>query len=724
MSTATLLPGSDERDELATNSSEIADLYGERESPNTLLIRRLEKFRTSTTARIGQLFTLGRYSPESANLQAAVAERATVMKQGRANAVIAEPLRPLVNKTDRKLEALRNTDRGYQHVIDYYQAQIRLKTPERGNILQRLWRRLAGEGSEIREAKRKIALATEARAETSAKLAKDPREQMRREIAGADLDVRMRVVKLAPSVAPRLPELLQLLAAGNDAPLKDALKAAAVPNDDIDELMASAKLLKGEYAGLGWRALGALGTAVTFGLSKKLRGLAAGAKNTRGIELASFYAAQADERAVYEQLSVAGQVRTLNSLPVGSTLVVDGRQMVFERVQEKKNRRVVRLVQADNPRQVFLLDITDPDAPVLKRAVGKGKEAAYRAYRDSGSRLPAFAARDRVAAPDAPDDGSRDLPSTPAVSAASPDVDDPGLPDGVSPVLFVEAAVASNRAEAERQLQALIAWMNAGISADPAAAQDARQEMVTNLNQMLTEAGSPVRVQLNGTDITLRMDADAVPDRSAALITAANPLIAALGESDASVRVAAANAALPALSAFLAAAADDAEAAAAVTRVNELIVQAYGTPVSVEVTLTGRDARLLFVATPAPEPSPALDAAATAREAMAEALDEQIEALRQLSAEHRRDEYRSSSDWWNANRGRYVGFRARALQLLADEAARSDDAFRQVFELLAQRVEGTIEPSGDFPGGHDSIDSLISDIANVTRSIRPAAAVS
>ncbi len=710
MSTATSLPGRDERDDLAASEGEIVDLNASRESPNAILIRRLENMSVSTRGRLAQLLSFGRYDPKHASLEAAVAERAVAFRQGRTNAAIAEPLKPLVGKADRKLEALRDKDQGYQHVVDYYQAKIRKEQPETKNVFTRLWRRVRGDNSVVRDAKRKIAMVTEARAETSAALEADPREQLRREIAGADRDVRMRLVKLAPSIAPRLNALLQVLASGDDAPLKNALKAASVPTDDIDDLIAAAKPLKGEYANLGWRALGALGTAVTFGLNKKFRGLAAGAKNQRGIELASYYGRQADERAVYEQLSVAGQVRALPSLPIGSVILVDGRQMVYERLQEKKGRRIARLVQVDDAKQVFLLDITDPDAPVFKRAIGGGQEVAYRAYRDSGSRLPAFGPRESRAAPD------RREPLYAAV---------------------LSAIAADDEVMAQAKLNELGRLITASaVSTNGAVLQDARSDAVAELNRRLIASGSAARVRLAGdrlfpelpslnTSAQPSTTTDAAPavNRDAALVNAANPLVAALG-TDIATRKDAAESALAFLAPLVAAAPDDATAAAIVARVNEMIATAHGSPVPAEVTLNGRDLGLIFTAMPVTNPTPAIDAATNPRETMAEALDRQLDALRTLSAEHRRAENRSSSQWWNANRGRYVAFRTHALPLRSDGRARSDDAFSPVFQLLTQRIESTIEPAGDFPGGHDAIDSLISDIADVTHGIRPAAAVS
>lgn len=607
------LPGRDERDALVGVDSEIVDLHEGRESPNAVLIRRLEQMSVSTRGRLAQVLSFGGYNPERANLEAAVTERtAAFRQQGRANAAVVDPLKPLVGKADRKLEALRDQDQGYQHVIEYYQAKIRKEQPETKNVFTRLWRRVRGDTAVVREAKRKIAMVSEVRAETTAALAKDPREQLRREVAAADRDVRIRLVKLAPALAPRLDELLQLVAAGQDAPLKSALQAAAVPADDIDEMLTAVQPLKGEYASFGWRALGALTTVASFGFSKKARALATGAKNQRSIEIASYYGRQADERAVYEQMSVAGQMRTLPSLPVGSVLMVDGRQMVFERLQEKKGRKIVRLVQADDAKKVFLLDVTDPDAPILKRATGGGQEVVYRAYRDSGSRLPALAPRAERQAPD---------PREPLYAAV------------------LKAITTHDEALARTKLGELATVISdSSVSTDAAALQDFRSDAVAELNRRLTEAGSAVRVRLAAD----RFELD-IPVASALVVPDTTPET----EPDA-----------PAL-----------------------------TPAELRIKT-------------------------------AEALDAQLVLLRTLANQHRSDEHRSSAQWWNDNRARYVTFRTETLALLNQEATRSDAAFKPVFELLAQRVTSTLQENGDFPGGHDAIDALASDIETVTRSIR------
>lgn len=357
--------------------------------------------------------------------------------------------------------------------------------------------------------------------------------------------------------------------------------------------MKVAQKLRGEYAGAGWRTLGALGTVFTLGFNKSTRALASGSKNERSVQLASFYTRQADENHVYAQLSVAGQVRTLPSLPVGTVLTVGGQQMAVEKFQEKKGRRVVRLVQLDDAREIFLLDVTNPDAPVLRRAVGRGREVTMRAYRDARSPLPAFA-------------------STEASPAAAPTPLET-MTDGV-----LTAILNNDLPAAESTLVALDARLVANVlpGDDPSSLQEARAAILATLNyRLLTAARSPVRVFQDRDGLHLRVPSAPTPDPDAVARAEAermrildghiNGLLAALETADLSVRAAAAQAALVPLQGLATAAANDADAAAIAARANQLITQVYtdvGEPVPAVVEIAGRTLSISFMAAPAPVP--------------------------------------------------------------------------------------------------------------------------
>ncbi len=348
--------------------------------------------------------------------------------------------------------------------------------------------------------------------------------------------------------------------------------------------MKVAQKLRGEYAGAGWRTLGALGTVFTLGFNKSTRALASGSKNERSVQLASFYTRQADENHVYNQLSVAGQMRTLPSLPVGTVLTVGGQQMAVEKFQEKKGRRVVRLVQLDDARQIFLLDITNPDAPVLRRAVGRGREVAMRAYRDARSPLPAFAPVEaRVAAP--------------APLAAMTD--------------RVFAAITGGDVVAA---QAALVALNARLAADvlpgddPSSLQEARAEAVAAINARLTAAGLLARVQQDGAVLRLASPTPlpvTPPDAAAPVLSEAerrrelglriNGLLAALEVADSVTRDAAIRAALVPLQELATNAATDADAATIAMQATASINQVYtdaGEPVPAVVEITGRTLRV------------------------------------------------------------------------------------------------------------------------------------
>lgn len=803
------LPGSDERDAFASGEHEIVDLHEGREHPDQLLIQRLENFRHTTTSRLKQLFTWGRYDPERAAIDDAIAQRAEERRRLRSTAAVAAPLRNLAKKADTKLEILRDQDRGYRHVVDYYQGLIRRESPEPKSTLGRWWKWVAGEGAHVKEYRRKLAVVEGARKATADKLAADPREAMQREFAVDDRSLRLQIIQRAPQLAPQLPELLHALAAGNAEPLRTAVRGV-MPADEADSIMGVAQRLRGEYAGVGWRALGALGTVFTLGFNKDARALAVGSRNERSVQLASFYARQADEQRVYNQLSVAGQMRTLTSLPAGSVLIVGGQQMAVEKVQEKKGRRAVRLVQLDDARQVFLLDVANPDAPVLRRAVGRGRELPLRAYRDARSPLPSFApAESRVAAAPEP------------VSA-------------VSDRAF--AAITSGDTAA---VQAALAALNARLAADvlpgddPSALQEARAEAIAAINLRLTAAGLPARVRLDGDEFRLSAsplppvadpddddEDDDVPDpaveREATIIRHTNQLLAALEIPDLATRLAAARAALAPLQAMATAAASDDEAAAVARRATELITQVYtdaGEPVPAAVEISGRALQLVYIATPAAVPSAeeerltdlmrrvdllitafnsdpvrrldvmqrvlngdlrplavtaANDAAAAdlvremnelvadaygadipftivlgpgrllslefpaalvltednLREEFADGLEAPVDRLRTLNAEHQLPENRASHQWWDENGSRYVLFRNDSgMRLRAEIARTSDPAYRAELESLMSAIETTIDPRGNFPGGHPAIEALLRRAGDLQRSLRPPAGV-
>ncbi len=644
MSIAPPLPGRVTRDELVGSEREIADLNAGREAADSVLIERIENYHGSVRGRLGAILTLGYVGTERANLDRAVAERAASLKQGRGQGQVIAPLKALAAKADSKLEALRDIDRGYQHVIDYYQNQIRLKTPEGGYRVQRMWRRLVGPGREVREAERKLALASTARASRAAKLAPDPREQMRREIAANDRDIRLLLLRVAPSLSPRVPALLQALAAGDDKPLEAALRAEQVSTDDSNQVMALAENLRGEYAGVGRRVLGALGTIATLGYSKKTRALARGAQNERGIELATYYSRQADERAVYEMLSVAGQVRVLPSLPIGTVLTISGQQMAIERLQEKKGRRAIRLIQVNEPRRVFLLDITEPDSPILRRAVNGGKELPYRAYRDAGSRLPAFGPRDERA------------------------VDGDGRESLLAATL---AAVAAGNGDAARasinDLNNLLS--TTAVSIDPRALQDDRTLLVANLNTRFRAAGSSAQVRLVQEAIQLEMP---VPS------PAPTPVVPVPTPA----------------------------------------------PTPIPVPLAPVPTPAVVPVAPVADPISAAPSLESQRKATSGALNSLAGDLRTLNAEHRLPENHNAV-WWNAHRENYINVREACLHVIHQASAHETDSREQDILLkLANRVTDTFQQNGDFPGGHPAIDSLLDDLADVSRTLQPAAAIS
>ncbi len=809
MSTASspTLPGSDERDELALDEHEIVDLHDGREHPDRLLVERIEGFSHTTVSRLGQLFTLGRYDPERAALDAAIAARAEERRRQRKFALTPPPLHRLAKKSDAKLEALRDQDRGYRHVIDYYQGRIRQESPEPKTTLGRWWKWAVGEGAQVKEYRRKLAMVEGAYKETSDKLAADPRERMQLEFAAEDRNLRVLIIQRAPQLAPQLPELLHALAIGNAEPLRAAVRGA-LPADEAERVMAVAQKLRGEYAGAGWRVLGAFGTVFTLGFNKSTRSLASGSKNERSVQLASFYARQADEAQVYNQLSVAGQMRTIHTLPVGSVLTVGGTSMVVEKLQESRGRRAIRLVQLDDARQIFLLDVTNPDAPVLRRAVGRGREVVMRPYRDVRSPLPAFAPAE-----------ARPIAPTPLET----------MTDSV-----FTAIMSNDLPAAESALAALDARLVANVlpGDDPSSLQEARAATLAALNyRLLAAARSPVRVFQDPAGLRLRVPSLPTPDpvlppvtpalseaeRQAIIIGHVNGLLAALSTTNPAVRVAAAQAALQPLQALATAAATDAEAAAIARRATELIEQVYtevGEPVPATVEISGRTLQLVYVAVPAAilpteeerltdlirrvdllitafNAPPAerfaamqrvidvdlqpLVAAATSdaaaadlvrdmndvvvdaygatlpftivlgprrtlslafpaalplseadlRERFADSLEAPLANLRALTAEHQRYENMHSTDWWVANRGRYVAFRTAIATTLRAEADRTTDvAYQRELRDFATAIERAIDADGNFPGGHPAIGLMLSQMAALQSDLRPASGVS
>ncbi len=802
-------PASDHdiREDMSLDGEEIADLHEDREHPEELLLERIHNLQSGFSRRMFQMVSLGYYNAEQSAVKSLVTEHVTERQKSRrlhAAQATTGPLAALAGiagKANRKFSALREKNQTFQRLQTRLEERLRAETPTGGNMFVRLWRRFRGPSAAAKKIQATLVTVQEAKRSVEEKVNQDPRQQMRREFEASDLELRTLLLRHAPGLSPEFDSLIHSLASGSAKPLEAALVRQHVGDAERRQILAVANRLRGEYSGPFWRALGALGTVFTLGKHKGVRAVAAGAKNTRSAELAAFYIEKDEERNLYEHLSIPAQMRGLPSLSPGTILTVDGQRMIFEKMQEQRGRRSARLLSLDRPGEAFLLDVTNPDRPIFRRAVPGSVETEYRTTRIATSRLPAFVPlaprRPRTSPVEATVTGFVEAVrggGAPAIEAAlralntqletellgaSDDVaterrtrliDDvntrltaQGLATRVQFAADRIAIVPPPRVVPERErrrielenrvpdsLTALTTAARtdvAGRTAAMTAALAPFQELIglfdrpddavalaARMHSALIDALGeplPVDIRLDGTTLTIVTPSPATPvlpererrraELEGRLPELVNGLISAAQESDA-VRIAAVTAALVPLQELVELYDRPDQVATLVTRLHTSLVTTLGDPLPVEIVLNAGRLQTIFTATAAPDP---VRLEEQARETMANHLQAELAGLRELAAEHRRDENKASGPWWDANRSRYVRFRAETIRVLDEEMRRSTDiAYRQVLAILTRDVEETIQASGDFPGGHPAIDALAQNIESVVRSFQPAPGVS